>query len=86
MARRTKSRRRKEKNLVIKDVPEKAIDPFAIWVRRPCNKGKKYGAFFMQEIWHKSSCKYLKFNFLVDPGDCPLFDSRFCPPSTREDE
>lgn len=77
MKRRTKSQRRGEDKSGYRPQPGNASNPFVLWKRRPCNTTPG----ILQYIVTGAECPYLKENPTDEPSDCPLYDSRYCPPS-----
>lgn len=85
MARRTKSQRRKEKRAGYKHSPGVSTDPYNIWKKRPCNRGKNNTQFFISRLLGHSNCKYVSVNYMLDPKMCPEYDARYCPYSEDDD-
>ncbi len=81
---RTKSQRKKEEKSGYKRAPGVAKENFcALWLKRPCNKGKNYFHYSFSRIRGGSDCKYYN-GFLFDSGMCPEYDARYCPPYMDE--
>lgn len=82
MKRRTKSQRRSEDKSGYRPQPGDASNPFVLWKRRPCNTTPG----ILQYIVTGAECPYLNENPADDPGYCPLYDARYCPPSDDIDD
>lgn len=69
----------------VNETTESVTEPYTIWHKRPCNRKLRSFHYLMFLMSGKYDCRYFRSELLSEPGDCPIYDARYCPPRNLTD-